>query len=61
MSTSHVHKYFQIILNRVYLGRERCLSTGWDFLVVATDGVWDAMSNAEILKYISSRLENKNR
>jgi serine/threonine protein phosphatase PrpC len=37
------------------------LESSWDFLVVATDGVWDAMSNAEVLKYIRSRLENKNR
>ena len=37
------------------------LNSGWDFVVVATDGVWDAMTNNEILKYISNRLENKNR
>jgi serine/threonine protein phosphatase PrpC len=37
------------------------LETSWDFLVLATDGVWDAMANAEILKYIASRLDNKNR
>ena len=43
------------------LTQEFRLESNWDFLVVATDGVWDAMSNAEILKYISSRLENKNR
>ncbi len=29
--------------------------------MVATDGVWDAMSNADILKYLASRLDNKNR
>ncbi len=37
------------------------LESNWEFLVVATDGVWDAMSNADILKYLASRLDNKNR
>ncbi len=37
------------------------LESNWEFLVVATDGVWDAMSNADILKYLASRLDSKNR
>ena len=37
------------------------LNSGWDFVVIATDGVWDAMANNDVLKYIKNRLENKNR
>lgn len=32
------------------------LTSSWDFLVVATDGVWDAMTNSEMINYVKSRL-----
>lgn len=37
------------------------LNSGWDFVVIATDGVWDAMANNDAIKYIKNRLENKSR
>lgn len=37
------------------------LDSSWEFLVVASDGVWDAVSNTEALNFIRSRLENKSR
>ena len=32
------------------------LTSSWDFIVVATDGVWDAMTNSEMINYVKSRL-----
>jgi len=32
------------------------LDTYWEFVVVGSDGVWDAMSNAEMINFIKSRL-----
>jgi len=37
------------------------LNSGWEFLVLASDGVWDAVTNLDIVKYIKSRLETKHR
>ncbi len=32
------------------------LNPTWDFVVAATDGVWDAMSNQEMVTYVKTRL-----
>lgn len=37
------------------------LDTSWDFLVVASDGVWDAVTNTEALNFIRSKIEHKSR
>ena len=31
------------------------LNSSWDFIVVATDGVWDAMTNQEMIAFIKVR------
>ena len=33
------------------------LDTYWDFVVVGSDGVWDAMSNADMLTFVKGRLD----
>ena len=35
------------------------LDCQWEFIVVATDGVWDAMSNDAMVAYIKQRLDSK--
>ena len=35
------------------------LDVTWDYVVVASDGVWDAMSNEEALSFIKSRMDHK--
>ncbi len=34
------------------------LNTSWDFIVIATDGVWDAMSNQEMVSLVRNRLSS---
>lgn len=34
------------------------LNSNWDFVVVGSDGVWDAMSNQEMVTFVKSRLDN---
>ena len=35
------------------------LDTYWEFVVVGSDGVWDAMSNAEMINFIKGRLASE--
>jgi serine/threonine protein phosphatase PrpC len=32
------------------------LDSSWDFIVVATDGVWDAMTNRELINFVREKL-----
>ena len=35
------------------------LNPSWEFLVLATDGVWDAMSNQDMISFIKSRMHKE--
>lgn len=35
------------------------IDTSWEFLIVATDGVWDAVTNNEALNFVKSKIDNK--
>ena len=37
------------------------LNSNWDFIVLGTDGVWDAMTNQEMITFIKSRLGSPDR
>ena len=37
------------------------LNSNWDFIVLATDGVWDAMTNQEMITFIKGRLGSPDR
>lgn len=35
------------------------IDTSWEFLLVATDGVWDAVTNNEAINFVKSKMENR--
>ena len=37
------------------------LNPSWDFVVAATDGVWDAMSNQELITQVKTKLTQQGR
>lgn len=37
---------------------ERTLSPDWEFIVLACDGIWDVMSNKEVISYVRENIAN---
>lgn len=39
--------------------QDRTLSTDYEFVVLACDGIWDVLSNQEVIDFVRSRIAQR--
>lgn len=50
--------YFDLIFLAYPDVEERTIDSDWEFIVLACDGIWDVMSNSEVISYVRENIAN---